>query len=234
MNPADLYQLVREKEGRLYPDQVVMHLPTLPSNHPHKVEWEARAVSAGKLIRYIMRLPPPLFILELGCGNGWLSRRISEIPSVRIWGLDRSGVELKQAARLFSSSKSGFLSADIYRSPFIKKSFDIIILASVIQYFKDLTNLIQNLRSLLTNRGEIHLLDSPIYDRWELPSARERTITYYDALGFPEMAKHYFHHSTDELEKFSTHWLYKPNRWQTRFAKLTGNATSPFPWLSIR
>jgi ubiquinone/menaquinone biosynthesis C-methylase UbiE len=234
MNPADVYLLVREKEGRLYPDQVVLHLPTLPSNYPHKAEWEARAVSANKLIRYIMRLHLPLFILELGCGNGWLSRRIGNIPGVRIWGLDRSGIELKQAARLFNSSNTGFLSTDIFRSPFIYHSFDLIILASVIQYFKDLPALIQNLQPLLTNRGEIHIIDSPIYERQELSSASERTINYYIALGFPEMADHYFHHSTDELTKFSTHWLYKPDRWQAQLARLSGKTTSPFPWLSIR
>lgn len=234
MNPADLYLHVRAKEGRLYPDQIVMDLPTLPSNHPHKVEWLARASSADKLIRYIMRLPPPLFILELGCGNGWMCHRIGNLSGVRIWGLDRGGVELKQAARLFGSPTTGFLSTDIFQSPFIYNSFDMILLASVIQYFKDLSALILALQPLLTNRGEIHLIDSPIYDRQELPSARERTINYYKMLGYPEMANHYFHHSTDELDKFSPRWFYKKNKWRTLLARLSGKTTSPFPWLSIR
>ena len=162
MDPAELYLHVRDKEGRLYPDEIVTHLPDLRADHQHKVEWLARADSTNRLIHYLMGLHSPLLVLELGCGNGWLSHKISTIPNVRIWGLDRSGIELTQAARLFSTPNTGFISANIFLSPFANNSFDVIILASVIQYFKDLPALIVNLQSLLTKRGEIHLIDSTI------------------------------------------------------------------------
>jgi len=234
MDPAELYLHVRDKEGRLYPDQTAMQLPDPPADHPHKIEWLARTDSANRLIHHLMGLHTPLFILELGCGNGWLSHKISTIPGMRIWGLDRSSLELTQAARLFSTPNTGFLSANIFQSPFVNNNFDVIILASVIQYFKDLPALIVNLQSLLTKRGEIHLIDSPIYNKKDAISARERTVIYYSKLGFPEMADHYFHHTTDELNKFRPHWLYRPAGWQSRLARLLGKTTSPFPWLYIR
>jgi SAM-dependent methyltransferase len=233
MNPADLYLQVREKEGRIYPDQIVKQLPALAKDHPHRIEWSARDVSATKLILYLLRLTPPVFILELGCGNGWLTHKLSTIPGVHIWGVDRSGVELTQAARLFQSSNTGFLSTNIFEPPFIHNSFNIIILASVIQYFPDLQALILKLRPLLTTHGEIHVMDSPIYNGKELISARERTFNYYGRLGLPEMADHYFHHTFDELKIFSTHWIYRPNKLKARIAILMGKAISPFPWLSI-
>ena len=233
MKPADLYRRVRNKEGRIYSDQIVAHLPVLPDDHPQKVEWLARANSAHRLLRYIRKLSPPLHILELGCGNGWLSHQISAIPGVCLWGLDRKGFELTQAARVFGSLTTGFLIADIYQPSFSSNSFDLIILASVIQYFPDLAELIQNLRKLLTQRGEIHVLDSPFYAQGELISARERTLAYYASLGFPEMADYYFHHAPSELADFSVHWLYRPSGWQARFFRLFGKHTSPFPWLCI-
>jgi ubiquinone/menaquinone biosynthesis C-methylase UbiE len=234
MNPSDLYLQVRVKEGRVYTDRLVLRLPAIPIDHPHKKEWSARADSANRLENYLMRLPAPLFILELGCGNGWLTHKISAIPGVSIWGVDRKGPELTQAARLFNSSNVGFISTNIFESPFIQNSFDVIVLASVIQYFHDIHALILKLQSLLTDRGEIHIIDSPIYDKKDFISARERTLSYYNLLGFSEMADHYFHHTIEEFDKFSLRWLYKPDRWQVRMAKLVGKSRSPFPWLYIR
>ncbi len=43
MIPIDLYLRVREKEGRLYSDQIVARLPDIPADHPLVDEWRARA-----------------------------------------------------------------------------------------------------------------------------------------------------------------------------------------------
>ncbi len=233
MNPADLYFLVRQKEGRIYPDTMVEQLPDIPNDHPLKGEWRARAFSARRLSRYLARLPRPLHILELGCGSGWLSSKIAKITGTRVWGLDRAGIELAQAARLFGRPNLAFLSADIFQFPFSEGSFDVIILASVIQYFPDLAALIRSLRLLLIPGGEIHVLDSPIYDASELMAARDRTQAYYATLGFPEMVGYYFHHTTAALEAFSPRWLYRPNVWYARALRSIGYVTSPFPWLCI-
>ncbi|RPI24589.1 MAG: SAM-dependent methyltransferase, partial [Chloroflexota bacterium] len=103
MNPADLYLRVREREGRLYPDEIVRRLPDIPADHPLANEWHLRASSSARLIRYLERLGRPLAVLELGCGNGWLSAQAAHTPEAQIWGLDRYTCELVQAARLFAS-----------------------------------------------------------------------------------------------------------------------------------
>jgi len=234
MNPLDLYLCVREKEGRLYPDPIAAHLPDLPAHHPLADEWHARAASANRLARYIARLPQLPCILELGCGNGWLSHKLASVRGVRAWGLDRGGSELAQAARLFGASNLAFLNADIFRSPFVPHRFDLIVLASVIQYFPDLSALIRTLKDLLTPGGEIHVLDSPLYSENELTAARERTRAYYASLGFPEMAGLYFHHTVSSLLPFSPRWLYRPPDWQNRFRRRFGQITSPFAWFCIR
>ena len=233
MNPLDLYLRVREKEGRLYPDPIAAHLPDIPAHHPLADEWQARAASADRLARYIARLPQPPRIIEVGCGNGWLSHKLASLRGVHVWGLDRGGSELVQAARLFHTSNLAFLNADIFRSPFPPHRFDLIVLASVIQYFPDLSALIRTLKDLLTPGGEIHVLDSPLYNENELASARERTHAYYASLGLPGMAGHYFHHTLSSLQPFSPRWLYRPNDWQNRFRRRLGWILPPFAWCCI-
>ena len=234
MIPVDLYLRVREMEGRLYPDDVVARLPQVSTNHPLADEWHARATSSSKLIHYLTRNVHPLNILDVGCGNGWLSHKLSLIRGARVWGVDINEHELRQAVRIFSNHHLSFLKADIFHAPFSRYSFDSIILGNVIQYFPDLPGLLLVLKSLLSQGGEIHLLDSPFYEPNEIPSACERTRIYYTSLSLPEMAEHYFHHSNASLEKFSPHWLYKPDNFAARFMRRVGKPASPFPWIVIR
>ena len=234
MAASDLYLRVREKEGRLYPDDIAAHLPNVSEDNPLREEWQARSESLERFKGYIGALARPVRILELGCGNGWFSRHLSTVPETLVWGLDRKSSELAQAARLFGGSKLSFLAADIFEPPFARAAFDIILLASSIQYFPDLPGLVQVLKELLKPRGELHIMDSPLYHAADLQSARERTRAYYRDLGFPEMASYYFHHTFEELTQFSPRWHYRPDSTRARFSRLAGRVDSPFPWLSIR
>ena len=234
MSFSDLYLRVREKEGCLYSDDVVVGLPDISSDHPLAKEWRTRADSFTRLVRYLAKLSRPLNILELGCGNGWLSGKLSQIPGAQVWGIDVMSRELTQAARLFASPRLSFLAADIFHAPFLDRTFDVIVLASVIQYFPDLPALITTLQTFLKSRGEIHLLDSPIYQPAELPSARERSRAYYTALGFSEMAGHYFHHPITALVPYSPRWYYRPENFRIWLAHRFGKAVSPFPWIVLR
>jgi SAM-dependent methyltransferase len=234
MLDAELYLRVREMEGRIYQDELAANLPEVPPNHPLRREWFSRSASLKRLLAYIARLPRPPRLLELGCGNGWLSNRIASLPGVQVWGLDRAGLELSQAARLFSGANLMFLAADVFQPPFPHSTFDLVLVASVIQYFPDLSALVRSLRGLLRSAGEVHIMDSPLYEEDDLPSARERTQAYYAALGFADMGKQYFHHSFEEVEKFSPTWHYRPDSMSARLARGLGHIDSPFPWLSIR
>jgi SAM-dependent methyltransferase len=232
---SDLYLRVREKEGRLYSDEVVSGLPGLPHAHPLRAEWRARAASAARLCAYLAQLTRPLTILELGCGNGWLTNRLAQLQDCRAVGVDLNHHELSQAARLFAQNRRlMFLAADIFQAPFGERSFDAIIIASAIQYFPDLPALIRRLMPLLSGRGEIHVLDSPLYVPSEVADARARTQAYYAALGCPEMAEHYHHHTLDALAEFHPTLLYDPGSPLARLWRLFHFVDSPFPWIRLR
>ncbi|HXF84378.1 MAG TPA: methyltransferase domain-containing protein [Anaerolineales bacterium] len=232
---ADLYLRVREKEGRLYSDDIVVHLPSIPDGHPLANEWRARSLSASRLTRYLARRPQPLTILDLGCGNGWLSHHLSQIGA-QVIGMDVNHFELAQAARVFSSrSNLLFLEGDIFSAPFPPAVFDIIVLASVIQYFPDLNRLLHALLPFLKPDGEIHILDSPLYpSQEEREAAVQRTRRYYSELGFPEMSEQYFHHCLSELNGFSVSRLYHPRSFLARLKRVLRVTDSPFPWLVVR
>ncbi len=234
MLSPDLYLRVREKEGRLLADEIVTRLPEVPPDHALKAEWQARAASLRRIRQYAERLPRLIRILEVGCGNGWLTHGLSLVPQAQVWGLDLPSAELKQAARLFNAPNTGFLAAEISFPPFAKGTLDMIVAASVIQYFPDLPEMVRRLLALLGPKGELHILDSPLYKEADVVAARQRSEAYYASLGFPEMASHYFHHTVAELQPFSPDWMYRPDSAQARATHLVGRPDSPFPWLRIR
>lgn len=227
----DLYLKVREKEGRLYSDDVVAQLPSFPGDHALSNEWRARFQSAKRLRKYLAQKKHPLKILDVGCGNGWLSNFVAQ-DNHFVYGVDQNLFELKQAARVFSSnSKLFFFKADIFFAPFRKESFDVILLVSAAQYFPDLTKLLKTLFHYLNANGEIHIVDSAFYADDEIPQAIRRSEKYYSSLGFPEMSKYYFHHRISELRKFSPKRLYNPAL--LRFKNIFGKIDAPFPWIVI-
>ncbi|HKY55958.1 MAG TPA: class I SAM-dependent methyltransferase [Anaerolineales bacterium] len=233
MDP-ELYLDVREREGRLYPDHIVARLPFIPESHALAAEWRARSASAWRLIRYLSSKPQPLSILDFGCGTGWLSNLLSKAGQSVI-GLDQNRYELKQAARVFlPNPKLGFLEANIFSAPFSDAHFDVIILASVLQYFRDVPTLISVLSSYLKPQGEIHILDTPLYSDGELNAAILRSHQYYTSLGFPEMIDHYFHHRLSDFDGLNPKILYQPKPFVLRLKRWIRQSASPFPWAMIK
>jgi SAM-dependent methyltransferase len=229
---SDIYLRVREKEGRLYSDEVLKELPAISANHPFAGEWRARAASSHRLTAYLERARSKV-ILELGCGNGWLANRMADATGTSVVGLEKDNVELFQARRVFAHRRQlSWIAGDIFCGPFAERSFDSIVIASAIQYFPNVPCLIQALVPILREGGEIHILDSPLYAERDIAAARERSKRYYEQLGFPEMAAHYHHHSPTAFAAYNADWLYTPRLDASR--RNDALQDSPFPWVRLR
>jgi len=228
-----IYIAVRENEKRVYSDKEVKLLPNTSSSNPHKEEWKMRKRSLQRFTRYIKKYDEKLILLDVGCGNGWFSANIVNRSSNNIYALDVNKIELEQAARVFNFKNIYFICGNIFDNIFEDRSYDIITLNSSIQYFDNFSTLIKRLFYFLTDEGEIHIIDSPIYNRNELAGAKERTARYYISNGFLEMAKHYHHHTFDELKDFNYKILYDPKAVQNNLKKIFGFKDSPFPWIRI-
>ena len=224
------YITLRWKEKRIYSDAELMQLPEISDEHPCYAEWQLRRQSAERLKEYIAAKSAPQKILEIGCGNGWLSHLMAKIPRTRVTGCDINFTELQQAARVFGHLPNlRFVYGSVNTEIFGDVQYDCIVCAASIQYFPCLHALMQDILPLLKPGGEIHIVDSPFYAPEEKAEAYERSKAYYTSLGFPEMAKQYFHHTHDELTAFNPTMLYKPSRWKKIFSR----QVNPFPWIRI-
>lgn len=227
------YISLREKENRLYTDDIVKKLPEPPADHPLRKEWLHRKASTEKLIAYLKKRKNSPNILELGCGNGWLSHHLAELDQSIVWGIDRNERELLQAARVFNTyGNLSFLYADVFTAPLPQNAFDFVILASSMQYFDNVKTLLNTLLSLLAPGGEIHIIDSPIYRSHELHQARQRSMHYFQNMR-SDMHDFYHHHDWESLSEFKVTILYDPHSITSRIRRAIIPYTPPFPWIRV-
>ena len=226
-----LYISLREKEGRKFSDKEIASLPVVASSHPYFKEWKTRRNSCNKLLKYIKEKGQVCDILEVGCGNGWLSARLSQATRGEVTGIDINTIELKQAKKAFASKRNlNFIAGDIRSGILADKKFDLIVFAASIQYFKSVKEIINTALQYLTLQGEIHILDSHFYFPQEIFRAQQRTKKYFSEIGFSGMSKYYFHHGLRELQSFNHKLLYDPHAWINKllFRK------NPFYWIVIK
>ena len=225
------YFLLRKKEGRIYSDGEVANLPEINKQHRYYNEWELRKRSGNQLKKWLADKKRPLQILEIGCGNGWLSALLSGIPLSQVTGIDINTEELNQARRVFDQNKNlEFFDCSLQDERLIKHQFDMIVLAASIQYFPSLKTILNDSIKHLEPGGEIHIMDTHFYDAKEVPAASKRSKDYFTAIGFPEMAEQYFHHSLEELRSFNHKILYDPHSIMNRFKK----GKTPFYWICVK
>jgi ubiquinone/menaquinone biosynthesis C-methylase UbiE len=235
MEPDNLFEQyyieLRQKEQRIYSDEELLQLPLIAKNHPHYNEWQVRRRSCNRLVHHLQKKQPLQKILEIGCGNGWLSHQLAGIPGSKVIGMDINFTELQQAARVFSHiSNLQFMYCSINSEILEQMEFDCIVLAACVQYFPSLPDTISYLLGRLKVKGEIHILDSPLYKPGEIAEAKQRTTDYYRDLGFPEMGNYYFHHLVTGLASFNYEMLYQPSSLQHYLLQ----HKNPFPWLCIK
>jgi ubiquinone/menaquinone biosynthesis C-methylase UbiE len=227
----ELYVAVRLKEGRIYSEKEIAELPAIPTSHPHYKEWLIRKRSCNRLQKYIKRHGHICNILEIGCGNGWLSARLADCSRAKVTGLDVNSVELAQARKVFGSvANLKFQAGDIRSGILGDEKYDLIVFAASIQYFESLKEILKVAIRYLTLQGEIHIIDSRLYQPYEIASAKQRSKNYFTDIGFPEMSKFYFHHCIHEIESLRFSILSDPNSWMNKllFRRNT------FHWLTIK
>lgn len=231
LNPAfeDLYIDVRRREKRVLTDCQVMFLPDIEVTNVHYPEWRIRKRSSQKLLAYLEKKNRPLNILEVGCGNGWLSSKLSAIPNAVITGMDVNEIEIAQAKRIFKKSNLQFTWGSFDPIRYAQQKIDIVLFAASIQYFPSLKAILPGTLSCLSPNGEIHILDSHFYEPGKIPGAIKRTADYYSELGFPQMADYYFHHTLGELYGFNYKILSNPGHVLNRIGK-----KAPFYWVVIK
>lgn len=225
------YIQIRALESRLYTDEELLRLPEVAHDHPHFEEWQWRKRSAGRLVRYLASRKRSLNILEVGCGNGWLTHELAEIPGARVTGTDINFTELQQAARVFSDDPNlRFIHGDIRAGILGDRQFDIIVFAATMEYFPSIKKIVHMCLAWLRMGGEIHILDTPFCRPDQVKMEDRRTLAYYTSFGYPEMAEYYYHHTLADLRSFHFGILYNPKSVYNRLLRVK----IPHPWICIK
>jgi SAM-dependent methyltransferase len=224
----DQYIPLRKKEQRLYSDAEVRRLPSISPLHPHYKEWISRKRSCNRLLKHLGKSKTSLRILEVGCGNGWLSHKLSTVKSTQVTGYDINQIELYQAKKVFGNRANLRFTA---KDPFEETAmFDVIVFAASIQYFASLNEIISKSMASLQPGGRLHIIDTHFYEAGEVTAAQKRTEDYFASLGFADMSENYFHHSLDELKRFDYRILYNPGSFWNKLLK----RKDPFYWVCIK
>ncbi len=228
-----LYLQVRKKEKRIYSDDEIKLLPYASKINPHKNEWELRTKSFMRFKEYLSHKKTKLNILDLGCGNCWLTGQLIKEFDHNYFCVDVNLTELEQAARVFGNGNIKFLYGDIFSTTFPTNTFDLVIMNSALQYFPNIPTLMKELFFISKTYAEIHIIDTPFYNSDELMQAKNRTLKYYTSLGFPEMTSKYFHHTLEDFKYLRYNYLYNPNSLKNKLSGFMFDEDSPFPWLVV-
>jgi ubiquinone/menaquinone biosynthesis C-methylase UbiE len=230
-NFEEIYLRLRQKEGRIYTDEEVLQLPKSDPSHLYYKEWQVREDSCRQLVNYLKEKKVLQEILEVGCGNGWLSAKLKTLTGSHVTGIDVNKHELQQAKRVFGKIPDlEFYECSIGDEALKSRKFDIIVFAASIQYFSSINKTLKTAIDLSKQDGEIHIIDSHFYKQNELAGAQLRSKQYFEEMGFPEMTDHYHHHSIEDLATFDHHILYKPGAIGNIFKK----NKNPFQWICVK
>ena len=208
------YNKARAKEGRLLEDAIVQGLPFTGSLTAHAHEWRIRERSMVRMLKHFSPSGPKLRVLEIGCGNGWLSARMAAAGHI-VTAIDIHVEELDQARRVFRGAGVDWRLGDPLEHVFPADSFDRIVFAASLQYFPDVSLVFTHIKPWLSRSGEIHVLDTVLYStRQAAVAAHHRSTEYFTKLGTPAMASFYHHHTKEELMKCgSALVLSSPSHW---------------------
>lgn len=223
------YLKAHSRANRIVSDAELRELPNTFFYTMHRQQWAIRANLSEKLISYLSKGKTEPKIMDLGCGNGWLSAKMAEIKDSQVVGVDINMTELEQAAKVFPHKNLEFYFGDIFEDIFPKKEFDYIILFETICYFHKLDKLINRCREYLKDEGEIHILESPFFQEKEIEEAQKDMAVYYEELRAEEMIEYHHFHERQVLHNYDFSILYKPSWLKSVFNK----DLSLHPWIRI-
>ncbi|MDZ7271138.1 MAG: class I SAM-dependent methyltransferase [candidate division KSB1 bacterium] len=134
-------------------------------------------------------------LLDLGCGTGWAVRTIArQEPRAFACGVDISRVMLRQARRLCTSAKIGFVQADSEHLPCADASFDVVICSSSFHHYPNPVASLREILRVLRPGGVFLLLETSREAFWP--------IALYDFVQRSFRRDHVRYYATPEIVAF--------------------------------
>jgi SAM-dependent methyltransferase len=231
------YQFIRASEGRgSANDDYYLALPHRDLSGRNRRQWAIRA----RTFRYIERktLPslrsaaqPPLRILDLGAGNGWMSYRLAaqgHAPiAVDLMTNDQDGLEAAEHYRRSLPSLFPRFQAEADNLPFADAQFDLVIFNASFHYSENYEKTLAEALRCIRRGGTIMIADTPWYadEQSGLRMLEERRSAFMARYGFPSDGIKSLEYLTDRRLARMEAWLgirwrmhepYYGLRWQMR------------------
>lgn len=169
-NDLSIYE--REAEGWWDPDDTTF--ASLRAINTHRLRWLRAALGASLATARVA---------DLGCGGGLLSVPLAA-GGARVVGVDLSRASLAAAAARGMPSAC-FVRADLRACPLAAGSFDLVLLADILEHLEDWPAAIASAARLLRRGG--HLYVNTINRTWR---ARCLAVTLAEGLGYVPRGTH--------------------------------------------
>jgi SAM-dependent methyltransferase len=236
------YETVRRAEGWGTDDSAYYRaLPWRDLTGRFAELWKLRARSFAVVCERVLpalelRKTGPLRILDLGCGNGWLSYRLTlrghDLAAIDIHLDPRDGL----AAHVYYDLPLSSVQAEFDRLPVADDQIDVAVFNGSLHYSPDYEVSLREALRVLRRTGLIVVIDTPTYNSADMGQrmVEERYARFRETYGFKSDALQAEHFMTPDRvselgETLGIRWhLVYPNhglRWRLRpmLARLRGH-----------
>jgi SAM-dependent methyltransferase len=160
------YRPLRQVEGWERPGQeYYLDLPTVKPHDPQAAIWRIRKRSFRR-VQQIVKAGAGKWALDLGAGNGWLSRHLVKMGfKVVSLDLNASGPDSLEGAQLYHEHDGiwfGRVQASMEQLPFKDGCFGLCIASGSLHY-AGLEKTLGEVWRVLANDSRFILTDSPLY-----------------------------------------------------------------------
>jgi SAM-dependent methyltransferase len=223
---VEAYRTIRLAQGFASSDpEFAARLPFRDLTGKNRKIWRTRALHYLVMRAALALVPGARRVLDLGAGNGWLSRRLAHAYRVTAIDIDSGATGLGAIA----SQPVARVCGELELLPLATGTFDVVIAAAAVHYSANPMLVLDEIARVLRPRGVLILADSPVYaDGDARDQAWQRTLAYYRGTGYPELAQRYRGLTRVELRdcapfRFVT---LSPGfeRWQSALERVRGKA----------
>lgn len=139
---------------------------TAADRHPDFVKWLQDA--GDELEEQLLAALPrkqPRSVLDVGCGNGQLLRRLGRThPELRLAGINSHPTQAATARRLVSGTSAQIIEDDFFAHAF-DEPFDVAYMIESAFHMPDKAALCARLAKVLAPRGEVWMIDIVVAER---------------------------------------------------------------------
>lgn len=128
---------------------------------------------------FIKNLKPGERVLDIGCGNGFMSYDMAtQVPDVNVVGIELNKENIKFAREHYQHPNLNFIHGDALKDKELPdETFDVVTLSNVLEHIEQRVDFLKNiLQSIKPKRLIIRV---PLFERdWRVPLKRELGMDY--------------------------------------------------------